>query len=115
MIDYKTHKAGQDNDILVMDVYGKLDTDTSAFLLDCVQGFIEDGMKKFVLDCSKLEYISSMGLGTLVRANGRLKKQDGALAISGVTGVGADVFRIMRLDHVFNMYETVEEAIGSLE
>ena len=115
MIDYKTRKAGQNNDILVMDVYGKLDTDTSVFLFDCVQGFLEEGMTKFVLDCSKLDYISSMGLGTLVRANGRLKKQGGAMAICGASGVVAEVFRLMRLDHVFSMYDSVDEAIGSLE
>ena len=114
MIDFDTYKLEGPDEIYVMDLVGTVDLDTSDFLLDCIQNHIEDDVRRLVLDCSKLDYISSVGLGILVRANSRMKKIGGAIALAGVQGMVAEVFRITHLDRLFNMYPNVHEAAKSL-
>lgn len=113
MIDYTTYRADANNDVLVIEVFGKLDTETSDYLMDCVQGEIEDGARMIVLDCSKLEYISSLGLGTLVRASLRVRKEEGAVVLSGVEGMVAEVLRLAQLGRMLHMYGNVDEAVAS--
>ena len=115
MIDWETYRKGENNEILVLEIDGRLDVTSSEYLLDCIQGHIEDGVHLFILDCSPLEFISSAGLGTLVRANKRLQDRGGAVALAGVKGIIAEAIHFARLDKVFHLFPTVEEAASSLK
>lgn len=107
---YKYDGAEGIDDVLVLEVMGRIDSEASHFLLDCIQGYIDGGEKKFVLDCSELAYLSSMGLATLVRANSRLKSRGGKIALAGVKGIVADALRLVGFHRLFHMYPTVDEA-----
>ena len=93
---------------------GRIDSNCSEFLLDCIQGYIDRGETKLVIDCSDLEHISSMGLAVLVRAKSRLKKHGGVLAIAGAKGAAADVLNLVHFDRLFGLFGTVEEAAKSV-
>jgi anti-sigma B factor antagonist len=110
MIDWETYRRGKNDEILVMEVDGRLDVSSSEYLLDCIEGHIEDGTHRFILDCSPLEFISSAGLGTLVRANKQLQEHGGAVALAGVKGIIAETIHFARLDKVFHLFPTVEDA-----
>jgi len=112
---YKYEGASGSDDVLVLEVMGRIDSDASNFLLDCIQGYIDNGENKFVLDCSDLAYISSMGLATLVRANSRLKSRGGRIALAGVKGVAADALRLVGFHRLFNIYPSVDEAAQAVE
>ena len=113
MIDYETYRMGDDSDVLVIAVSGHLDNESSDFFFDCIRGQIEEGNRKLVIDCRGIEYISSLGLGMLVRANSRLKKVGGAVKLARIEGVIADVIKAVGLHRLFNMYPTVREACAS--
>jgi anti-sigma B factor antagonist len=115
MIEYATYNVGTDSQILVLELAGRLDLTSSQFLKDCIKGHIEDGYHHFILDCTSLEYASSIGLGTLVGFNSQVKKLDGAVALAGVQGMFADVIRIAHLDKIFHLFQTVQDAAGSFE
>ena len=53
-------------------------------------------------------------MAALVRANGRLRNEGGTIAIAGLGGIVADAIRIVRLDRVFSMYPSVDEAAKAL-
>ena len=114
MIDYITYTAGENDDVFVLELTGRLDEKTSAFLFDCLDGHIHHGHKKLVLDCSNLEHIVSAGLGTLVRIHFRLKEKGGQVQLVGVQGVVADILRLVHFEKLFHMYDTVEEAVASM-
>ena len=38
---------------------------------------VVDGCEKMILDCGELSYISSMGLGMLMRVHSKMKKKGG--------------------------------------
>ncbi len=115
MIDYETYKSGLNEDILVLELTGRLDDHTAEFLVDCLAGQINEGCTKIVIDCHHLEYISSTGMGALVRINSRLKPDGGEVSLSRVKGMIADVLRIVHLDRLFHIYPTVEEACEALD
>ena len=113
MIDYQTYTTGENDEVLVMEVDGRLDSVAADFLVDCVEGQIEHGVRKIVLDCSNLDYVSSMGLAALIRANSKMKGQGGTVSLVQVPGLVADVVRITHLDKLLNIYSTVEEAAAA--
>ncbi|MEO1980663.1 MAG: STAS domain-containing protein, partial [Fuerstiella sp.] len=115
MIDFASHKLEDAPGILVLQLTGNLDAQNSEYLMDCVQGHIEDGIDRIILNCAELDFISSVGLGTLIRAMTRLKKQGGTVALAGARGAVADVIRLVRLNRLANIYGNVAEAAAALK
>jgi anti-anti-sigma factor len=56
-----------------------------------------------VVDCSNLEYISSAGLGVLLKVQKRLMAAQEGLTLAGLNSHIQDVFRYAGLDQVFNI------------
>lgn len=80
-------------------VKGRLDAascPTAQAFLDRVQGQV-------TVDCSRLEYISSAGLGVLLRTQKRLMGSSGRLRLAGVSPHVADVMRYSGLDRIFEI------------
>jgi anti-sigma B factor antagonist len=113
MFDFQYEKVGKDNDILAVVLSGTLDESTCHYLLDCVQGDVLDGSKKMIVDCGRLNFISSMGLGMLVRIHSRMKKLGGDVKLANVHGVVAQVISVVGLNRLFHIYPTVGEAIAA--
>jgi anti-sigma B factor antagonist len=114
MLDFSYAKVGKDKDILAVILTGRLDEETCHYLMDCVAEDVLDGRKKMILDCGGLEYISSLGLGTLVRVNSRMKKLGGDVKLTNVHGIVAQVMSVVGLNKLFQIYPTVDEAVAAL-
>ncbi len=114
MIDYTTTKHETYPNVIVFDVTGRLDSTTCKFLLECIEGYIERGETKLVLDCSELKYISSAGLETFIQTKKRLKAHGGTFAIAGVKGIVAEAIKLVHFDRLFSMFPTVDEAAEHL-
>jgi anti-anti-sigma factor len=114
MFDFSYAKVGKNHDILAVILSGKLDEETCHYLMDCVEGDVLDGRTKMILDCGNLEYISSLGLGTLVRVNSRMKKLGGDVKLANVNGLVAQVMGVVGLNKLFQIYPSVGEAVAAL-
>lgn len=108
MIDFKSHTL--DGDVLVITVTGELGPYTSSAFFDCLEGEIENGHRRIIVDCSHLHYLSSVGIGSLVRAHTRMKKHGGDVKLAALQGPVADVLRVTHLDKILAMYPDVESA-----
>jgi anti-sigma B factor antagonist len=113
MFDFRYEKVGSGQDILAVVVSGSLDESNANYLLDCVQDKVLDGRKKLILDCSHLNYISSMGLGVLARVHGRMKKVGGDVKLAGIHGPVATLMNIVQFSRLFHFYPTVDDAIAA--
>lgn len=80
---------------------------------DEVAHLIESGSAELVIDLSGVRFVDSSGLGALV---GLLKKigYRGDLAVVGLNADVAQMFRICRMDKVFKVYATVDQATDML-
>jgi anti-sigma B factor antagonist len=92
---------------------GGLDHTNADDFADRMDRVLEGGARHVVLDLSQCTYVSSWGLGALVRAHHRFHERDGRLAFADLQNAIATVLRISHLDRLFDLYPTVEEALSS--
>ena len=76
--------------------------------LDAVQAPVAqnyfDGVQgQVALDCAQLEYISSAGLGVLLKTHKRLAGTAGGLRLVGVRPHIRDIFRYSGFDRIFKI------------
>ena len=92
-----------ETDVLVIDADGGLNRETAAELVDQVRQLVEAGLRKILVDCSQLDYISSLGMSALLRLHASMKKRGASVKICGMHGVAAQALQLMRLDRVFDI------------
>lgn len=80
-------------------ITGRLDAaqcTVAQVVLDEVDGIV-------VLDCRRLEYISSAGLGLLLKTQKRLMASQGKLRLVGLSAHLVDIFAYSGLDQIFEI------------
>lgn len=71
----------------------------------------ESGATHIILDMSRIEFMDSSGLGALISVLKHLSP-DKKFEISGLTAPVRKVFDLTRMDHVFKIYKTTDDAIA---
>ena len=69
---------------------------------------------KLVLDMGKIEYMDSSFIGALVAGLKNVLSRGGEMALTCVNTDVMSLFELTRLDKVFNIYDSKEEAIHQL-
>ena len=106
---------GTDKDILILSADGGLNSQNADQFVSELQTLVESGARKLIVDCTKLTYISSYGLGILIRLHKKLAESGGEVKIAAVDSPVVKVLRLMRLDTVFEIYMNVREAREAFE
>lgn len=74
----------------------------------------ETGANVVVLDLQQVQFVDSSGLGAIV-ASLKAMGKDRTLALAGLTPTVEKVFRLTRMDSVFPMFKTLDDALESLD
>lgn len=106
----ETYYDDVDEDVLVIKADGGLNARTAEPFVEDMEKLVEAGLRKIIVDCSTLDYISSFGLGVLIRLHGRLARSGGDVKIASVKGMIAEALRITRLNKLFEIYPDVARA-----
>ena len=75
-------------------------------LNEILNGLIESGEKKIVIDFKNIVYIDSSGLGTMMAAMKKLKKRDGELGILSISKEVLEVFTATKIAQFFKFYKS---------
>ena len=113
MIDFERHIT--DGGTLVLRVVGRLDEDSNKYFFTCVQDEIEDGHAKIVINLAGVGYISSVGLGALLRARSRVAKSGGTVFLTRIENQVLDAFRLVNFQSVFKIFPSEREATAAIE
>lgn len=89
---------------------GELDAYHSIEFKEKMIEAIKGNGKKALIDMTGLSYIDSAGLGALVSLLKRSSESSKELRIFGLKGNVKKVFELTRLNRVFKIFDTVEEA-----
>ncbi len=81
----------------------KIYVSDASVLRDDLLEIIDQGVIELRMDLSKLTYIDSSGLGTLVTINKRIKEKNGRLVLTGAQGLPLELIKRTRLDKVFTI------------
>jgi anti-anti-sigma factor len=104
-------RPAQKGNLIVLELDGKLDAITSPQLNETFSQFVNGGSNQFVFDLSSLSYISSAGLRVMLTAAKSMKASSGQLVLAGVQGPVLDVFEMAGFTSLFQITNTVEEAV----
>ena len=83
----------QMDSVSVLDVSGELDAHTASQLENSLKTLIDNEQFKIVVNCSRLEYIASAGLGVFMAY------------IEDVRGLGGDIKLSNMTDRVYNVFD----------
>jgi len=100
--------------VTLLAVDGGLDhTNTDTFVQAMYQA-LDAGSSCVVLDLARLSYISSWGLGSLVRVHHHFAARGGRVAFANLHSAVASILRLSHLDRLFDLYPTVESALAAV-
>jgi anti-sigma B factor antagonist len=103
-------------DVTVLALKGKMTLGEGDELLkECVRNLIAAGRTKFVLNLENLAYIDSAGNGEIVRTYTTVSRQRGKLVLCNPTKRIIDLLAITKLLTVYEVYESVPEAVQSFQ
>jgi anti-sigma B factor antagonist len=96
----------------VVRLSGDVDVESSPALAQTLMTVLADlGAQTLVLDLTEVEFVDSSGLGALVGAHQRASLQGSTLILAGLHPRVAKVLRITKLNKVFSVADSVEEAM----
>jgi len=101
------------NDVMVMHLVSEnLDAGNVATLRKDALPHLENA-RKVVIDMSNLQFVDSAGLGSLLACLKAVRQYQGELKLCGLTRPVRALFELMRMQKVFQIYETRAEAVNS--
>jgi anti-sigma B factor antagonist len=99
-----------DKDILILSADGGLNAETAAEFVKQLESLVDSGLKKIIVDCSRLDYISSYGIAVLVRLHKKLAKHGGDVKVAAARSMVLKALTMMRMGEIFSIYAEVEQA-----
>jgi anti-sigma B factor antagonist len=100
--------------VRVIKVTGRLDpADGADQLFEMIQGFIEQDEVDFLIDLRSVTYISSTGVGSLIKCYRSVLKMKGHVKLLSPSQSVRNILAISKLDGVFEIFSNENEALAS--
>ncbi len=105
----------QQGSVALLRLHGYLDAHTAADFECAIQKKFASGCVCIAVDCAKLSYISSAGLGVFMSFIEELREKDGDIRIGGLLPKVRQVFDILGFSEIFQIFDTAQAAVASFE
>lgn len=103
----------QKNGVQVIEIDAdRIDAAIAIQFKDGMRGLLSAHADRVVLDLNGVEFIDSSGLGAIV-ASMKLMPNGGKLELADLSPAVDKVFRLTRMDSIFNIHENVDAAVNS--
>lgn len=104
------------NGVTVLTLAGRVTLgEGSGQLRTKLKDILSQGKTRLVLDLAEVTYIDSAGLGTLVAGFTSAQNQGASLKLANLTKRFTETLNITKLVTVFDVYDTVQDAVNSFE
>lgn len=101
--------------LLVVTVHEpRIDAAAAIGFKDNMRAQLDGGHPRVILDLHEVDFIDSSGLGAIV-ATYKSLGPDRSMTLAGLTPTVEKVFRLTRMDTVFSLFVTLEDALGALQ
>jgi anti-anti-sigma factor len=112
--DYMNVEFTKKGDIGVVSIFGRLIVSNAKVFKESFEEITEKA-NFVVLDLSEMEYIDSMGLGSIISLYKALQELDGDLCIANLQSKPKTLFQITKVYLIFDVFETLDEALASMQ
>lgn len=109
MLTVRTERRG---DALIVTAQGDVDLTGSPTLRHELRKAAGEKPMRLVIDLSQVGYMDSSGVATLVEAMQLTRKAQTKMVLCGMQARVRSVFEIARLDSIFTIAGTLDEAVG---
>ena len=106
-------EIGRDAGVFVVTVQGHLNSPAAKGFEESMQGLLDDGAERVVLDCRKLSYIGSAGLRIVLTTARELQRREGRLALCNLVSHLADIFRLSGMHRIIPMLDSLDSALAA--
>ena len=97
----------------VLPLEGEIDLHVSPEVAELLRTVAAERPKEVIVDLTKVTYLDSSGLAVLIEGMQNVQEYGGRFAVAGVQESVKHIFDIARLDQVFHIYPTVDEALAA--
>jgi len=109
MLEYTKDNRG---DVVLLSLKGNLDALTANELRPTIDELVANHEIKVIFDLHDLTLIDSSGVGAIVSLFKRVRMLGGDVKIARLANQPKEIFRLLRLDRAFDLFDTIEEAQG---
>ena len=107
-------KTESKNGLMICRVDGDIDINCSPDLKKIFDKLISQKTPKIVIEMTKVTYVDSSGLATLVGILKNMRSYGGKMRLAGMSPKIKSLFEITKLDKLFEIMASEEEAITGL-
>jgi anti-sigma B factor antagonist len=107
-----SHTLTQTDDRLLVELEGQLDIGNRQAFKDAVTHAMTQGVRLVIVDCARVTFIDSSGLGALVSLSKRLREVGGDLRLCALTADLWSLFELTRLDAIFPQFASRDDAMA---
>jgi len=100
-----------ENGLSVITIEGFVDAHTAPQFENAIQKEIEAGRNRVIVNCEKLNYISSAGLGVFMSFIEEVREIGGDIKICGLTPKVKHTFEILGFQDIFEMLDDQPTAV----
>jgi len=108
---FKVTTDTQEKMYAVVSIEGELDALTANKLNKALSDLLEKGRIRLALDFSKVRFISSAGLGAILRVQQEASKSGGQIRLFSLPKNVRNVFEIAGFDKIIPMVDQLSEAV----
>jgi anti-sigma B factor antagonist len=101
--------------VIIMELPEQLKQGEVKTFMHELQPLLDNARPCIVLDCSKIQDIDSAGVEMLLQCLELAMKRDGDLKLAAVSPASAIILELMRVDRLFEVFDTPEEATRSFQ
>jgi len=95
----------------IVDATGEIDLHKSALLQQKLLEVLDQKPDRMIINLADVSYMDSSGVASLVKLLSRTRKNGISLALAAPTKKVKAIFEITRLDSVFDIFDSEEEAL----
>ncbi|RNC83356.1 MAG: anti-sigma factor antagonist [Balneola sp.] len=98
--------------ISVLDISGELDAHTASQLENSLKSLIDEQRYKIIVNCSRLEYIASAGLGVFMAYIEDVRGLGGDIKLTNMNDRVYNVFDLLGFPTLYDIHDDEQEAVG---
>jgi anti-anti-sigma factor len=103
----------ESQDILIVDMTGRLDSSTAGTSHDKMVGIVKSGAKRIILNLGKLEFVTSAGLRVILTMAKLLQSVRGELKICDARAPVREVLEASGFNSLIRIFDSEKSAIQS--
>ncbi|MDY6932834.1 MAG: STAS domain-containing protein [Spirochaetota bacterium] len=100
-----------DGKVAIIELDGALDSETSHDLEEYIDQLTAKNQNLIIMDTSKLEYVSSVGIGVTLYVHKKILLNNGCFVICNLTNEISTLYKLLGFDKIFRIASNREEAL----